>query len=38
MPSGQDMEDTGVPISVLELPRGIDDNGTKQPYKYHVQG
>lgn len=32
------MEDTSVPVSVLELQRGIDDNGTKQLYKYHVQG
>ena len=39
--SGQEMEDAAVPISVLELQRKKTKkkfNGTKQFYKYHIQG
>lgn len=38
--SGQEMEDATMPISVLELQRKKQKkfNGTKQLYKYNIQG
>lgn len=39
--SGQEMEDAAMPVSVPELQRKNKKkkfNGTKQFYKYHIQG